>query len=230
MDLHVFSKNLQSIRQQHRFDDFVCELDALDFEIGCITETWRRDFEETLQTPHGNKIFMSSCGANSRGVGICLHKQFLQNVQEVSFHACSDRVCCLRCTWNMKRLHIYSVYFPTAWDSDDAVEELYDIIDLLLENDRRLGATPLLGGDFNACLGRPLSHDDVDHLGSFGSGDRNARGWMLARWILRHNFQVMNRVCPTPAANAFAKKAPAKPRMAETSFVVASARHAQCQL
>ena len=24
---------------------------------------------------------------------------------------------------------------------------------------------------------------------------------MLARWILRHNFQAMNRVCPTPAAD-----------------------------
>ena len=35
---------------------------------------------------------------------------------------------------------------------------------------------------------------NVDLLGSYGSGDRNARGWLLARWILRHNFHIMNRV------------------------------------
>ena len=42
-------------------------------------------------------------------------------------------------------------YVPTASDTDEAVEEAYELPNVPLLSRVRDGAVPLLGGDFNAC-------------------------------------------------------------------------------
>ena len=42
---------------------------------------------------------------------------------------------------------------PTSWESYHAVEQLYDLLELLLSNCERVGASAVVGGDFNAMLG-----------------------------------------------------------------------------
>ena len=142
--------------------------------------TWRSDIAETLQTPGGNKIFMSSCGANSRHLlaqpvfarcaghvfSFVLRSRFLR-----ALHLALEAISCLfGC-------------FPMTWGFDDVVAKLCDTIDLLLGNDHRMGATTCVGGNFSACLGSPLPHDDPKCCGSHGSSDRNSRGRMFDRWM-----------------------------------------------
>ena len=47
-------------------------------------------------------------------------------------------------------MHLYSVYMPNAWDTNAAVEHVYAVLDLLLQNSDHMNATPIIGGDFNA--------------------------------------------------------------------------------
>lgn len=42
-------------------------------------------------------------------------------------------------------------YVPNASDTDEAVEEAYELLNVPLLSCVRDGAVPLLGGDFNAC-------------------------------------------------------------------------------
>ena len=51
--LHVVTKSLQSIRDHDRFIDFLAELDRFDFDFDllCLSETWRSEREEIFETP-----------------------------------------------------------------------------------------------------------------------------------------------------------------------------------
>ena len=59
IELHVIAKNVQSIRDPSRFDDFLAEIDTCDFDILCISETWRGDDSESWTTTLGHKLFFS---------------------------------------------------------------------------------------------------------------------------------------------------------------------------
>ena len=55
--LHVVTKNLQSIRNNDRFIDFLAELDRFDFDLVCLSETWRSEREEILKHLDGTDYF-----------------------------------------------------------------------------------------------------------------------------------------------------------------------------
>ena len=56
----LLQKNLQSIQNQTRFEDFMVEIDDGDFDIVLLAETWRAEKEEFYKTnfedptPHHN--------------------------------------------------------------------------------------------------------------------------------------------------------------------------------
>ena len=107
-------------------------------------------------------IYLSG-GANHQGVGICTSANFASQISHMSFHAYSNRICSLH-SFMARRFKVFSCYFPTAWDADGAVKQL-----------------PIVGGDFNACIGL-IDGDDLallQHVGPMGMGQRNARGTML---------------------------------------------------
>ena len=89
---------------------------------------------------------------------------------------------------------MFACYFPTAWDPDAEVEELYELISLFQDNQQSANATAFFGGDFNARIGGLQPQDDCMHVGPYGSGTRNDRGSMLVRWIMGQNLQILNRM------------------------------------
>lgn len=149
IDLHVFTKNLQSVRGSERFEDFIAEIDNVEFDIGIFTETWRDEREELVATPGGHRLFLAG-GSDHSGVGICLSKSLLPKISEMTFHAISDRVCFLnfRCGHIFFTVFFFSCYFPTAWVLTDEVVQVHETLHLLLANVKLPGGTPLLGGDF----------------------------------------------------------------------------------
>lgn len=76
---------------------------------------------------------------------------------------------------NLKACAI-AVYMPTTWHSDDDVEQVYGLLDVLLDECAHNSVLPLLGGDFNACLGACENGNDSAVLGTWGFGRRNVRG------------------------------------------------------
>ena len=52
-----------------------------------------------------------------------------------------------------RRFRVFSVYFPMAWDEDGAVEQMYDVLNLVVNACVEAGDIPIVGGDFHACIG-----------------------------------------------------------------------------
>ena len=154
--LHVVTKNVQSLKHEDRFNDFVAEIDKLDFSVLCLCETWRNDREECFLTPAGHKMFFSGGGdVGHRGVGIALSRHLCASITNVCFHATSSRICTVQFEIRTVIIKCFAVYMPMVWGSDDEVDLCYVLLDLLLDESENMNFATLLAGDFNANLGAP---------------------------------------------------------------------------
>ena len=75
--LHVVTKNLQSIQAKERFENFLVEFDAFEFDVLLLSENWRADKEEHFTTVGGHKVLLSGGSPGRRGVGICIAKKIV---------------------------------------------------------------------------------------------------------------------------------------------------------
>ena len=96
-ELHVMAQNLQSIRSDNKFQDFIAELENCDFDILLVSETWRDKREEVIVTEAGHKVFLSG-GSCRNGVGTCVSRRLLDQISGLTFLTISDRICCLHFT------------------------------------------------------------------------------------------------------------------------------------
>ena len=49
--IHCITKNLQSIRDEQRYVDFMSDLSSLSFDVLFLSETWRDDLSEEAESP-----------------------------------------------------------------------------------------------------------------------------------------------------------------------------------
>ena len=66
------------------------------------------------------------------------------------------------------RFGLVTVYFPTVWDADGAVQQTYYVLNLLVDASVQAGDRPIVGG--GACIG-VLEWDDLtvlQHVGPIG--------------------------------------------------------------
>ena len=81
-------------------------------------------------------------------------------------------------------------YFPTTGDTDDVVNEMYLLLDALLETVVIGNKIALFSGDLNASIGPGQACDDVDHTGQCHRGQGNERGsfWYIGFWNMGCKF------------------------------------------
>ena len=137
--LHVFTKNLQSIRDECRFQDFFAELDICDFDICLFCETWRVERQDCIVTRSGCRIFLAG-GDERKGVGIAVSNRLMQQISEVTFHAYSSRICLLQFAVGNSKFSFISCYFPTSWDDDGEIEVMYELLQLIVASARNAGS------------------------------------------------------------------------------------------
>ena len=113
--------------------------------------------------------------------------------EDISFHAYSCRMCSLMFNLHGRMLAFIAVYFPTTRESEEAVDELYDLLTLVVDSFPR-NAVVIIGGDFNATVGGPQAGDDANILGCWGQGPRNERGSKLIAWATGHGLQFSSRM------------------------------------
>ena len=148
---------------------------------------------ECMETSRGHKLFLSG-GDGHCGVGICVSKNCSANMSDIVFNAYSPRICSLTFRLFGKSFFMCSCYFPTTWDTDDLVNEMYSLLDTRLETGNIGNKIALSGGDFNASIGNRQACDDVVHIRQCGMGQRNERGSTLVHWVLEHGLQIFNRI------------------------------------
>ena len=75
---------------------------------------------------------------------------------------------------------------PTSWDTDEAVMEMYELLDLILYSRDCVNRLLLLGGDLNACIGQMFPQHDLASCGTCKWGTGNSNSSLLMKWVLEH--------------------------------------------
>ena len=223
VQIHIATKNVQSMRAETRFQDCLAELDAGEHDLVFLSETWRSELHEVFETPRQGKLYLSG-GFAFHGVGIYIAPKFCKSISGICFHAISARLCMLQFSFHSRRFHAYSCYFPTSWDNDDSVDELYSVLDLMLANSHASAAISVLGGDFNAHIGAAMPHDDVGLLGSWGSGVRNVRGSKLTNWVLEHQLHIVSRFANAPLQDSWTCKRAFDTSLVQIDYIICDVR------
>ena len=197
IQLHVMTKNVQSIRDECRFQDFVAELDTCDFDLCLACETWRVELQDCIVTPSGCNIFLAG-GDDRKGVGIAASNRLMLQMSDVTFHAYSSRICMLQFFIGNAKSSFISCYFPTSWDEDGEIEIMYDLLQLVVANARNTGSKIVVARDFNACIGSLRVDEDTAGVGEWGLGPRNTRGDAMVSWVLANGFSAQPTNFTTP--------------------------------
>jgi exonuclease III len=121
------------------------------------------------------------------GVAIVVHTSIVKSV--VKKHVCSDRIIAVKLKAEPVSTLIVQAYMPTSEYEDDEVEELYDLIEEILEEDGKGETNTIIIGDWNTVVGDKAHHNIV---GPYGLGRRNKRGQMLIDFCERNRLVITN--------------------------------------
>jgi exonuclease III len=97
------------------------------------------------------------CGGDrsERGVAIVVHKSIVKSVVKKSVY--SDRIIAVKLKAEPVRILI--VYMPTSEYEDEEVEELYDIIEEIQEEDEKGESNTIIMGDWSSVV-RDKAHNN----------------------------------------------------------------------
>ena len=92
-DYHIILKNVQSLFSDQRILALDVHLDAIRFDICCITETWTRDDEDHFMTPSNHEVFLSGGTPDGhKGDGIIINSKIRSDITNVKFVAIHCRL------------------------------------------------------------------------------------------------------------------------------------------
>ena len=134
------------------------------------------------------KIFWVGSSTGSGGVGIAVHKKWIENVSEVN--RVSERIIMLKLAFEGNILCVLSCYAPQSGLTVEEKTKFYD--DLLAISARIEGNCVLFPcGDFNGHIGTNAAGYDGVH-GGYGFGDRNMDGERLLEFAESLDLVICN--------------------------------------
>jgi exonuclease III len=113
-------------------------------------------------------VYYSGGDRAERGVAIVVHKSVVKSVVKKSVYC--DRIIVVKLKVETVSILRVQVYMPTSEYKDDEVEELYDIIEEILEEDGKGATNTIIMGDWNSVVGNKAHHNNA---GPYGLGRRN---------------------------------------------------------
>jgi exonuclease III len=123
-------------------------------------------------------VYYSGGDSAERGVAIAVHKSVVKSVVKKGVY--SDRPIAIKLQAETVSILIVQVYMPTSDYEDDELEELYDVIEEILEEDGKGATNTIIMGDWNSVVGDKAHHNTA---GPYGLGRRNQRGQMLINFV-----------------------------------------------
>ena len=193
----ILSKNTRGLNDD-RLEELHEELGQVkNWDVLVLSETWRKPKNELFKLHSGHTFMNCGCDAGRRGVGFVLHKRWAGWLK--SFEPINERVACLTLQKYRFKIKIVGVYFPHCGYPDDAVQQIYDILQNILETKRREHL--VIAGDFNAEIGIRQVIDNQKLIGSWSIGEQNYRGFMLKRWCELNDLSIANTLYPKTARN-----------------------------
>ncbi|XP_072931484.1 uncharacterized protein [Epargyreus clarus] len=186
-----------------------------------IPPEFRRQGEDTVILKSGNLFYHRKGEHLSQGgVGFLVHKFLVNNL--VTVDSVSARVAYLILRISKRySLKVIQVYAPTSTHPDDEVEVMYEDISRAIHTSKTDFAVVM--GGFNARLG--TRNGDELKMGPFGVGQRDHRGHLLANFLEREDFFMMNSFYTKKAQRKWTWISPDGTVKNEIEFILADKRH-----
>ena len=133
-----------------------------------------------------------------KGVAVVVYKSIMRSVVKKIVY--SDRIIANKLQAEPISILMMQVYMPTSQLEDD-----YDIIEEILEEDRKGDTNIIIMGNWNSVVGDE-SYRDI--AGPHGLGRNNHRGQMLINFCERNGLIVTNTWFRKPKRRLYMWKAP----------------------
>uniref|UniRef100_A0A914WNU9 Endonuclease/exonuclease/phosphatase domain-containing protein n=1 Tax=Plectus sambesii TaxID=2011161 RepID=A0A914WNU9_9BILA len=208
--------NARTLSSDPHIDILLKELDSCHIDIGCVSETKRRN-EITAKWKTGHQVYLGAAEGRIGGVGFTVAPHLVEFISEVHIH--SNRLSTLILKKSNTSIKIVSAYAPTSAASDDEVEDFYSELDALVRTSPTTDFT-VVGGDFNARIGKRKPGEQ--YVGNFGSGDRNERGDRLAAYAEDSHQHILNTKFQKRHGRKWSWKTPNGAHRFELDYVLCS--------
>jgi len=96
-------------------------------------------------------VYYSGGERAEKGVAIVVHKSVVRNVVKKIVY--NDRIIAIKLQAEPINILMMQVYMPTSEHEDDEVEELYGVIEEILEEDGKGNTNTIIMGDWNSIVG-----------------------------------------------------------------------------
>jgi exonuclease III len=131
-------------------------------------------------------VYSSRGERAEKGVAMVVHKSIVRSVKRIVYN---DRIIAIKVQAKLISILMIQVYMPTLNHKNDEVEELYVLIEEILEEDGKDDTNTIIMGDWNGVVGDE-SYRNTD--GPHGLGRKNHRGQMLINFCERNGLIVTN--------------------------------------
>lgn len=187
--LAVGTLNVRTLKSNHDLLELENALKDSNLNILGLSEV-RRKAEANITTRSNNILYHSTSTNGQRGVGFIVKPELRNKVVELS--CISDRIAKMVVKLEEdKTCTIVQVYSPTASAADDEIESFYSEIQSIITQCIQENKQVIVMGDFNSQIGMQLQ-EESRHVGNFGYGKRNERGWRLLSFCQENNMKIVN--------------------------------------
>ena len=136
-------------------------------------------------------------------MAIVVHKRIVRSVVKKIVY--NDRIIAIKLQAEPISILMIQVYMQTLEDEDDEVEELYDIIEEILEEKGKVDTNTIIMGEWNSVV-RDESYRNI--AGPHGLGRKNHIGLVLINFCERNGLIVTNTWLRKPKRRLYTWKAP----------------------
>ena len=173
-----------------RFNELLCEISKLEWDIITINETWREEACEYFRVSEGH-IFAGAGGELKKGgVALLVHRRWSNFC--TNFSPVNNRLAFLDIKSRNFSGRVVSAYFPHSGYSDQHVQSMYTIISQVKLEATSKKVNFILGADCNAEVGSRDDGDDASVIGPHGLGVGNSQGEWLKSWASSENLIITN--------------------------------------
>ena len=175
------------MHSSERIEEMVCELEGYGWDAILLSDTWRQDKSEILETHHKHIFTGAGKYDNKHGVGIMLNKKWRQRI--IDTEHINERAITATIVVNRQRIKLMNVYFTHSRYADHHIEKMYKTIEKHTTNCKRY--IPIVGGDCNAELG--LGHGtECISVGRYTPNEGNKRGGWMKHWLILQGYTALN--------------------------------------
>uniref|UniRef100_A0A8D8R613 Craniofacial development protein 2 n=1 Tax=Cacopsylla melanoneura TaxID=428564 RepID=A0A8D8R613_9HEMI len=212
--------NVRTLLQNSKLENLKMEMTNMDLDVLGIAEMRWPDEGDFWSGEY--RIIHSGTIENKPGqggVGVMLKKDLGKRVKGYVHR--KGRVILVKLDTHPVNTTIIQVYMPTSQHEDSYVEEIYEEIQILLDQ-TKVDENVILMGDFNARVGRG---EELPYVGQYGLGDRNERGDRLVELCAKNNLVITNTWFKHHERRIYTWKSPGDKYRTQIDYIIVRQRY-----